>query len=496
MSAEALPAERSVVDAVPGGLLVDGVWHDGGGEPLVVEDPATEQPLRTIAGADEHDATRAVESAAGAFAAFAAQSPRERGELLRRAHDLLLERIDDLALVMTLEMGKPLAESRAEVRYSAAFLRWYAEEAVRIEGRFRRMEAGDGRILTMREPVGPCLLVTPWNFPMAMGARKVAPALAAGCTTVIKPAEQTPLSTLALADVLLTAGVPAGVVNVVPTRTSPEVVHRMLADGRVRKLSFTGSTDVGRRLLEASADQVLRVSMELGGNAPFIVFDDADLDAALEGAIVAKMRNGGAACTAANRFLVAAPLVDVFAERLAARIGAMRVGRGTDPGVEVGPLVDARQLSRVERFVAEARRRAAEVLCGGGALPGPGHFFEPTVLRVREPLPDHEIFGPVAVVESFATDHEAVARANATRYGLVAYVYTGSLDRAFRVAGALETGMVGLNRGLVSNAAAPFGGVKHSGFGREGGPEGVEEYLVTKYIAISDHSMDIQASHR
>ena len=389
---------------------------------------------------------------------------------------------------MTLEMGKALAESRAEVAYAADFLRWFSEEAVRIHGRYMVNTTGAGRILTMRQPVGPCVFVTPWNFPMAMGARKLAPAIAAGCTIVVKPAQQTPLSMLALTRILEEAGLPGGVLNTITARRSGAVIEPLLRDGRTRKLSFTGSTEVGRTLIEQSAEQILRVSMELGGNAPFVVFEDADLDAAVEGALTAKMRNVGEACTAANRFHVHESLAEEFAGRLAARMGALRVGRGTEPDTDVGPLIDERQRATVTELVGDAVDRGARALTGGSPLEGPGYFFAPTVLA--DVPPDaralaEEIFGPVAPIATFSTEEEALRAANRTPYGLVAYLYTRDLSRALRVAEGLETGMVGLNQGIVSNPAAPFGGVKQSGFGREGGFEGIEEYLETKYVAVA-----------
>jgi succinate-semialdehyde dehydrogenase/glutarate-semialdehyde dehydrogenase len=403
----------------------------------------------------------------------------------------LIAASEDLALLMTLEMGKALSESRAEIRYAAEFLRWFSEEAVRVHGRYMTNTTGSGRILTMRQPVGPCVFVTPWNFPTAMGTRKIAPAIAAGCTMVVKPAQQTPLSMLALAQLLERAGLPAGVLNVITARRSGAVIEPLLRDRRTRKLSFTGSTEVGRKLIEQSAAQVLRVSMELGGNAPFVVFDDADLDAAVEGALIAKLRNVGEACTAANRFHVHERVASEFAQRLAERMRALKVGRGTDPDVDVGPLIDERQRATVNEIVRDARQRGAELLLGGEPLSGPAHrgyFYAPTVLSsvpgdaraLRE-----EIFGPVAPIATFASEHDAIAAANATEYGLVAYVYTNDLRRAFRVSESLETGMVGVNQGIVSNPAAPFGGVKQSGFGREGGFEGIDEYLQTKYVALA-----------
>jgi succinate-semialdehyde dehydrogenase/glutarate-semialdehyde dehydrogenase len=384
-------------------------------------------------------------------------------------------------------MGKSVAESRAEIGYAAEFFRWFSEEAVRIHGRYMVNTTGKGRILTMRQPVGPCVFVTPWNFPTAMGTRKLAPAIAAGCTMVVKPAKQTPLSMLALAKLLEEAGLPAGVLNVITAQHAGEVIEPLLKDPRTRKLSFTGSTEVGRTLIEQSAQQILRVSMELGGNAPFLLFDDADLDAALEGAMAAKMRNIGEACTAANRFHVHESVAEEFARRLAEKMGELKLGRGTEPGVDVGPLIDDAQRAKVTELVEDAVNRGARVLLGGHPVDGPGYFYEPTVIV---DVPDdarllrEEIFGPVAPIATFATDEQALDAANRTEYGLVAYLYTRDLDRAFHVCERLESGMVGLNQGVVSNPAAPFGGVKQSGFGREGGFEGIDEYLEVKYVAM------------
>jgi len=481
--------EQAVLDRVPTGLYIGGEWRPASsGGTLAVEDPATGEPLTEVADATPEDALAALGAAADAQAAWASTAPRERSEILRRAHELLLARIDDFALVMTLEMGKAIGESRAEIAYAADFLRWFSEEAVRIHGRYMTNTTGAGRILTMRRPVGPCVLITPWNFPAAMGARKIAPAIAAGCTMVVKPAQQTPLSMLALARVLEEAGLPGGVLNVITAHRSGAVIEPLLKDPRTRKLSFTGSTEVGRTLIEQSANQILRVSMELGGNAPFIVFEDADLDAAVEGALTAKLRNVGEACTAANRFHVHESIAGEFARRMAARMATLKVGRGTEPGVDIGPLIDERQRAIVEDLVRDAVARGAKLLAGGERLPGPGYFFAPTVLAdvpadaraLRE-----EIFGPVAPVTTFSTEEQAVSAANATEYGLVAYLYTRDLARTFRVAEAIEAGMVGVNQGIVSNPAAPFGGVKQSGFGREGGFEGIEEYLETKYVALA-----------
>jgi succinate-semialdehyde dehydrogenase/glutarate-semialdehyde dehydrogenase len=480
--------ERAVLEKVPTDLYIAGQWRQASaGGTFPVEDPATTEPLVEVADAQLDDALAALAAAAEMQAEWAAHAPRERGEILRRAYEAIVAQTDDLALLMTLEMGKALAESRAEITYAAEFFRWFSEEAVRIHGRYMVNTTGKGRILTMRQPVGPCVFVTPWNFPTAMGTRKIAPAVAAGCTMVVKPAQQTPLSMLALARILEEAGLPGGVLNVITTRRSGSIIEPLLKDPRTRKLSFTGSTEVGRKLIEQSAQQILRVSMELGGNAPFIVFDDADLDAAVEGAVIAKMRNVGEACTAANRFHVHESVAEEFARRLAARMGAMKVGRGTEPDVDVGPLIDDDQRSKVEELVADAAARGARVLIGGKRLDAPGYFYEPTVLV---DVPDdarllrEEIFGPVAPVARFASEQEALSAANRTEYGLVSYVYTRDLDRAIRVSEGIESGMVGLNQGVVSNPAAPFGGVKHSGFGREGGFEGIGEYLETKYVAL------------
>jgi len=482
-------AEQAVLATVPKQLFIGGAWRDGAeGGTVPVEDPATEATIAEVADATEQDALDALAAAHEAFASWRDSAPRERIDILRRAYEAITVRSDELALLMTLEMGKPVAESKAEVVYAASFLRWYAEEAVRVNGRFTVNEAGTGRVLTMKQPVGPCVLITPWNFPLAMGTRKIGPAIAAGCTMVVKPAKLTPLSMLMLAKILEEAGLPGGVLNVVTARSSGSVMKPVITDPRTRKLSFTGSTEVGRTLMAQASEQILRVSMELGGNAPFIVFEDADVEAALDGAMVAKMRNIGEACTAANRFHVADSVAGEFAARLAERMGALKLGRGTEEGVEVGPLIDADQLGKVAELVDDAVAKGARVLCGGERVAGPGHFYRPTVLA---DVPDdarllrEEIFGPVAPVKGFASEDEAIAAANDTEFGLVAYLYTSGLQRALRVSERLETGMVGLNQGMVSNAGAPFGGVKHSGVGREGGPEGIEEYLEIKYVAMS-----------
>jgi succinate-semialdehyde dehydrogenase/glutarate-semialdehyde dehydrogenase len=488
-SAASTSAEAAVLREVPTELYIAGRWRAAsGGGTLSVEDPSTGESLVEVADAQVDDALAALSAAAEIQREWAATAPRERGEILRRAYEAIVAQTDELALLMTLEMGKALAESRAEIAYAAEFFRWFSEEAVRIHGRYMVNTTGQGRILTMRQPVGPCVFVTPWNFPMAMGTRKLAPAIAAGCTIVVKPAQQTPLSMLALAKILEQAGLPGGVLNVITAKHSGEVIAPLLKDSRTRKLSFTGSTEVGRSLIEQSAEQVLRVSMELGGNAPFLVFEDADLDAAIEGAMLAKMRNIGEACTSANRFHVHESLAAEFARRLAEKMGALKVGRGTEPDTDVGPLIDEAQRGKVEELVGDAVDRGAQMLIGGERLDGPGYFFAPTVLTgVTEEsrVLREEIFGPVAPIATFSTEEQALAAANLTEYGLVAYVYTRDLARAFRVCEGIETGMVGLNQGVVSNAAAPFGGVKQSGFGREGGFEGIDEYLETKYVALS-----------
>jgi succinate-semialdehyde dehydrogenase / glutarate-semialdehyde dehydrogenase len=481
--------ERRVVEgAVVPRLHIGGEWRDAsGGASFPVEDPATGEVICRVSDATEGDAVAALDAAAEAQAAWADHPPRERGEILRRAWQVLMDRREDLALLMTLEMGKPLAESRTEISYGAEFLRWFSEEAVRIDGRWSRDPSGSGRLLTMKQPVGPCLLITPWNFPLAMGTRKIGPAIAAGCTMVLKPARLTPLSMLALTRVFDEVGLPSGVLNVIPSTSASRTAGAVMADPRLRKVSFTGSTPVGRTLMQQASQNLLRMSMELGGNAPFVVFEDADLDRALEGAVIAKMRNIGESCVAANRFHVAEAIADEFAAGLAARMGSLRMGRGTDDGVDVGPLIDEDQRSKVTELVDDAVGRGAKVLVGGGRGDGAGYFFEPTVLGA---VPDEarilseEVFGPVAPVTAFRTEDDALARANGSEYGLVAYVFTRDLERALRVVEGLDVGMVGLNRGMVSNPAAPFGGVKHSGFGREGGREGIEEYLSTKYVAV------------
>ena len=472
---------HETVARAPKQLFIAGIWRDAkAGSTFDVVDPATGEVLCPVADASPEDGVDAVTAAAAAQDGWAAVPTRQRGELLRGTYELLTDRADDLALLLTLEMGKPLAEAKAEIAYAADFFRWFSEEAVRLPGRYTRSPDGTARFLTGSRPVGPCLLITPWNFPMAMAARKIAPAMAAGCTMVLKPAEQTPLSALALTAVLEEVGLPPGVLNVVTTTAPGQVVEPLLRRPEIRKLSFTGSTATGRWLMTVAAENLLRLSLELGGNAPFLVFDDADLNEAVEGAMVAKLRNGGQACTAANRFLVAESLAEEFTARLADRMGRVAVGPGTQPGVTLGPLIEEQARDKVAALVADAVDGGAKALVGGTPAQRPGWFFPPTVLTA---VPDaaavlhEEIFGPVAPITTFRTEDEAVAAANRTTYGLVSYLYTNDLRRALRVGERLETGMVGLNQGLVSNAAAPFGGVKHSGFGREGGEEGIAEYL-------------------
>ncbi len=482
-------SEAGVVTAVDKELFIGGKWVPAaGGKTFPVLDPSTGEALCEVADASPADGVSALDAAVAAQADWATVAPRERGEILRRAYDLLIERADELALLMTLEMGKPLAESKGEITYAAEFFRWFAEEAVRIGGGYAVAPNGAGRFLVTKQPVGPCLLITPWNFPMAMGTRKIGPAVAAGCTMIIKPAAQTPLSMLALAAILAEAGLPEGVLNVLTTSDSGGVMEPLIRDGRARKLSFTGSTGVGRKLLEQCADKVLRTSMELGGNAPFLVFEDADLDAAIDGAMTAKMRNIGEACTAANRFYVQRGIVDEFSRRLTERMEALPMGRGTEEGVVVGPLIDKAAVEKVSSLVSDATGRGARVLTGGSAVDGPGNFYQATVLTdvpKDARLASEEIFGPVAPITAFDSEDEAIAAANDTEFGLVSYVYTSDLKRALRVSERLEAGMIGLNQGLVSNPAAPFGGIKQSGLGREGGTVGIDEFLETKYIAVA-----------
>ncbi len=478
-------AETTLLDSVPDGLFIGGEWAPAiSGATLKVYDPATGEMIKAIASAGVEDGAAAMDAAVNAAADWASTPPRDRAELLRRAFDLVRERQDEVALLMTLEMGKPLAESKAEVIYGSEFLRWFSEEAVRIFGRYGVNPEGTGRMIVSQHPVGPCYLITPWNFPLAMATRKTAPALAAGCTVVIKPPELTPLTTLYFVKILEEAGLPPGVVNVITTSTSGKVSAPIIADPRLRKLSFTGSTEVGRKLLQQAAEGILRTSMELGGNAPFLIFEDADLGAAVDGAMLAKFRNIGQACTAANRFIVHEAVADEFAARVTERVQAFKVGRGTEEGVQIGPLINDDAVQKADSLLRDATERGAKVLTGGHPIDRPGTFYEPTVVTGVRPGSDilrEEIFGPVLSIVTFDDEEEAVRIANDTEYGLVGYAYTKDLARGQRLIESLETGMLGLNMGVVSNAAAPFGGVKQSGIGREGGFEGIHEYLSTKY---------------
>ena len=473
---------------LPTGLLINGEWTDADdGATVAVIDPATGEELTSIADAAPADAVAALDAASAAGPAWAATPPRQRAEILRKAFDEVTRRKDEFAGVMTLEMGKPLAEAYGEVTYGSEFLRWFSEEAVRIGGRYGMNPEGTGRMVVSQRPVGPAYLITPWNFPLAMATRKIAPALAAGCPVIIKPAANTPLTTLLFAQVLIEVGVPAGVVNVIASTRPADITEPLLSDPRLRKLSFTGSTPVGVRLLAQAAQNVLRTSMELGGNAPFLIFDDADLDAAVDGAMLAKFRNIGQACTAANRFIVHSSVADEFVARVTARVEAMKIGSGLEDGVSIGPLIDAKAVDSTEGLVADAVDLGARVTTGGSRVERSGYFYAPTVLRDVQPgsrLLKEEIFGPVLGVTTFETEDEAVAKANDTEYGLVSYAFTRDLGRAHRLIDTLETGMMGLNTGIVSNAAAPFGGVKASGLGREGAHEGLQEYLETKYTLI------------
>ena len=482
--------ETELLAKVPDGLYIGGEWLAAdGGKTLKVYDPATGDVIKEIADASPGDGTAALDAAVEAFPSWSQQPARERAEVLRRAFDLLQERKEEFALLMTMEMGKPLAEARGEVAYGGEFLRWFSEETARVQGRYGANPEGTGRMIVTQHAVGPCFLITPWNFPLAMATRKIAPALAAGCTVVIKPAELTPLTTLYFVKLLEDAGLPKGVVNVFTTSTSGAVSEPIIRDPRLRKLSFTGSTPVGVRLLEQAAAGILRTSMELGGNAPFVVFDDADLDTAVDGAMLAKFRNIGQACTAANRFIVHRSVADEFARRVTERVQGMKIGRGTEDGVVIGPLIDDRAVAKASSLVQDAVARGARVRTGGSAVDGPGTFYAPTVITDVQPGSDilrEEIFGPVLAVVPFDTEDEAVRIANDTEYGLVSYVFTESLSRGQRMIERLETGMMGLNVGVVSNAAAPFGGWKSSGLGREGGAEGIHEYLQTKYTLTAN----------
>jgi len=481
--------QKQLVESVPKGLFIGGSWRDSSsGATLAVEDPATGRPLAHVADATVADGKAALDAAVAAQADWAATPPRDRGEILRAAWERIQERAGDFAMLMTLEMGKPLAESMGEVAYGGEFFRWFSEEAVRISGRWSTSPNGATRLMTMKQPVGPVLMITPWNFPLAMGTRKIGPAIAAGCTMVVKPAAQTPLTMLALAQLLDEVGLPKGVLNVVTTSHTGDLCEPLIRDPRLRKLTFTGSTPIGKMLVEQSAEQLLRLSMELGGNAPFLVFGDADVDKAVEGAMLAKMRNIGEACTAANRFYVHESVAKEFSEKFAARMGSLTMGKGTKKGVTVGPLIDAKAVAKVTELLDDAVSKGAKIVVGGQPHQGAGYFFEPTVLTDvprSARLQKEEIFGPVAPISTFRTDAEAVQMANDTEFGLVAYLFTQELSRAVRVSEQLEYGMVGVNQGVVSNPAAPFGGVKQSGFGREGGFEGIEEYLETKYVGIA-----------
>jgi succinate-semialdehyde dehydrogenase/glutarate-semialdehyde dehydrogenase len=484
--------EQELLSSVPTGLLIGGEWRDAAnGKTFDVEDPATGKTLLTIADASPEDGKAALDAAVAAQDEWARTAPRERGEILRRAFEMVTERADDFALLMTMEMGKPLAEARGEVTYGAEFLRWFSEEAVRMSGRYSTAPDGKSRILVNKKPVGPCLLITPWNFPLAMATRKIAPAVAAGCTMVLKPANLTPLTSLLFAKVLEEAGLPKGVLNIVSTTSAGDVTGPLIKDSRLRKLSFTGSTPVGRRLLADASENVLRTSMELGGNAPFLVFEDADLDKAVDGAMAAKLRNMGEACTAANRFIVHESVAAEFAEMLAARMKDVTPGRGTEDSSNLGPLIDGKSRDSVHSLVQDAVDDGAQVLTGGSPVDGPGYFYPATVLTdvaAKSRILQEEIFGPVAPIVTFSSEDDAVRLANNTEYGLVAYVFTRDLNRGLRMGERLDTGMLGLNAGVISNAAAPFGGVKQSGLGREGGYEGIEEYLYTQYVGIADPS--------
>ena len=482
--------EQKLLASVPTGLLIGGEWRDASdGGTFDVHDPATGEVLATLASATSEDAIAALDAADAAQAFWAQTAPRVRAEILRRAFDLVTERAEDFALLMTLEMGKPLAEARGEVTYGAEFLRWFSEEAVRDYGRYLTTPEGKNKILVQHKPVGPCLLITPWNFPLAMATRKVAPAVAAGCTMVLKPAKLTPLTAQLFAQTMREAGLPAGVLNVVASSSASGISGPLLKDSRLRKVSFTGSTPVGKRLMADAAQNVLRTSMELGGNAPFIVFEDADLDKAVEGAMAAKMRNMGEACTAANRFLVHASVAQEFTRKFAAAMGALTTGRGTDPASQVGPLIDAGARADVHNLVTAAVDAGAVIVTGGARVDGPGYFYQPTVLADvpnNAVILSQEIFGPVAPVTTFTTEQEAIKLANASEYGLASYLYSRDFNKLLRVAEQIEFGMVGFNAGVISNAAAPFGGVKQSGLGREGGSEGIAEYTTTQYIGITD----------
>jgi succinate-semialdehyde dehydrogenase/glutarate-semialdehyde dehydrogenase len=482
-----IPEVERLLASVPTGLWIGGEERPASST-FDVLNPATDEVLISVGNATAADALSAMDAACAVQDTWAATPARERGEVLRSVFEMIIERADDFATLMTLEMGKVVAESMGEVKYGAEFFRWFAEEAVRIGGRYTPSPAGTGRIVVTKQPVGPCYAITPWNFPLAMGTRKIGPALAAGCTMIVKPAQETPLTMLLLAKLMTEAGLPPGVLSVLATNKPREVTTALIDDGRLRKLTFTGSTGVGKALVKQSADKLLRTSMELGGNAPFVVFDDADVDAAVDGAMLAKMRNGGEACTAANRLYVANPLLEEFTDKFVKRMGELNLGNGLDPSAKLGPLINPNQLETVQELVDDAVEKGATVAVGGQAPGGPGNFYPATVLvdvPANARILKEEVFGPVAPIVGFDTEEQGIAAANDTEYGLAAYIWTESLDRALRVAEALEAGMVGVNRGVISDPAAPFGGVKESGFGREGGYEGIEEYLDIKYIALT-----------
>lgn len=481
---------EEVIAKVPTQLLIGGEWRDStSGETFDVENPATGEKLATLSSANSDDAIAALDAACAVQDEWARTTPRERAEILRRAFDLVQERADEFAALMTLEMGKPFAEAKGEVTYGGEFLRWFSEETVRDYGRAATVPEGTLRMITRRKPVGPCLLISPWNFPLAMATRKVAPAVAAGCTMVLKPAKLTPLTAQYFAQTMIDAGLPKGVLNVVAGKSASAISEPLLADDRLRKLSFTGSTPVGRTLLKGAADNVLRTSMELGGNAPFIVFEDADIDQAVQGAMGAKMRNIGEACTAANRFLVHESVAEEFSEKLVAEFEKLNLGNGMDEGVTCGPLVESKALESIAALVDDAAEKGATIATGGKRGDGAGYFYEPTVITnvSRETrVAQEEIFGPVAPIITFSTEEEALEIANDTEYGLASYVFTENSDRLWRIADGLEFGLMGFNAGVISNAAAPFGGVKQSGMGREGGAEGIEEYTSVQYLGIRD----------
>ncbi|RRJ88303.1 NAD-dependent succinate-semialdehyde dehydrogenase [Gulosibacter macacae] len=487
------PTEADLLAKVPTQLYINGEWVDGENDPFVVFDPANGEELVKIANATPAQATAALDAADEAKEAWARTSPRYRSDLLRRAFDRVIEMRDEFALLMTLEMGKPLAESQGEVTYGAEFLRWFSEQAPRVFGRYGQIPEGTARMIVSKHPVGPCFLITPWNFPLAMATRKIGPALAAGNTVIVKPASLTPLTTLLLVKVFEEVGVPKGVINVITSRDTAGISNAIMGDDRLRKVSFTGSTPVGIGLMKQAAEKVLRTSMELGGNAPFVVFEDADLDKAVDGAIAAKFRNIGQACTAANRMIVQKSIADEFAKRVGERVAAFKMGRGTEEGVTIGPLVEQKAVNKVDELVQDAIAKGAEVITGGKKGEGAGFFYEATVLHnvdLESLVVKEEIFGPVLPIVTFETEDEAVALANGSEYGLMSYVFTENFSRAQRMMDRIEAGMMGLNVGVLSNAAAPFGGVKMSGMGKEGSFEGIEEYLNTKYTAFPEPHND------